>query len=98
MDSFPQALRYFHAAFNLKELAGNAIPGYSISRNSQGQYASILPQDLEINSQLSSAIRDADLLALLQADLALFKASMGRRLIQAPLSCLLSRNSPISPR
>ena len=66
------ALTYFHAGalFNLKELAGNALMARAILQESAGRYRAVLPQDLEPGPV--SAIRDADLLALLSADVALF--------------------------
>jgi nucleoside 2-deoxyribosyltransferase len=68
------ALTYFHAGalFNLKELAGNALMARAILRESDGRYRAVLPQDLEVDSTRTTAIRDADLLALLGADVALF--------------------------
>lgn len=67
-------LKYFHAGalFNLKELAGNAMMARAILKQSKGRYQAILPQDLEVNRERMTAIRDADLLALLSADVALF--------------------------
>lgn len=68
-------LRYYHAGalFNLKELAGNALMARAILKLSQGRYQAVLPQDLEVGDQnKTTAIRDADLLALLGADVALF--------------------------
>jgi nucleoside 2-deoxyribosyltransferase len=65
---------YFHAGalFNLKELAGNALMARAILHESQGRYRAVLPQDLEVDPAQTTAIRDADLLALLSADVALF--------------------------
>lgn len=67
-------LAYFHAGalFNLKELAGNAMMARAIREESQGRYRAILPQDLELEREKTTSIRDADLLALLRADVALF--------------------------
>jgi nucleoside 2-deoxyribosyltransferase len=67
-------LKYFHAGalFNLKELAGNAMMARAILRESKGRYQAVLPQDLEVDTEKTTAIRDADLLALLSADVALF--------------------------
>jgi nucleoside 2-deoxyribosyltransferase len=66
--------RYFHAGelFSLKHLAGNLDLALAISKESEGRYSAILPQDLEIDPSRSTSIRDADLLALLSADVALF--------------------------
>ena len=66
--------RYFHAGelFSLKHLAGNLDLANAISDESGGRYSAILPQDLEVDQSRTSAIRDADLLALLGADVALF--------------------------
>ena len=70
----PSALTYFHAGalFNLKELAGNALMARAILQESKGRYRAVLPQDLEVEPARTTAIRDADLLALLSADVALF--------------------------
>ncbi len=67
-------LTYFHAGalFNLKELAGNALMARAILQESAGRYRAVLPQDLEVDPMKTTAIRDADLLALLSADVALF--------------------------
>jgi nucleoside 2-deoxyribosyltransferase len=66
--------RYFHAGelFNLKHLTGNLDLAHAISNESGGRYMAILPQNLEIDHLRTSAIRDADLLALVSADVALF--------------------------
>jgi len=66
--------RYFHSGelFSLKHLTGNLELAHAISDESGGRYTAILPQDLEINQRCASAIRDADLLALVSADVALF--------------------------
>jgi len=65
---------YFHAGalFNLKELAGNVIMAQAIAEESRNRYRAVLPQDLEVDLTRTAAIRDADLLALLSADVALF--------------------------
>jgi nucleoside 2-deoxyribosyltransferase len=67
-------LKYFHAGalFNLKELAGNAMLARAIVKESKGRYHALLPQDFEVDPKKPTAIRDADLLALLSADVALF--------------------------
>jgi nucleoside 2-deoxyribosyltransferase len=72
MKADSESFNYFHAGalFNLKELAGNAMMARAILKQSEGRYRAVLPQDLGPNK--ISAIRDADLLALLGADVALF--------------------------
>jgi nucleoside 2-deoxyribosyltransferase len=75
MSAHVASLRYFHAGalFNLKELAGNALMSRAILKLSKGRYQAVLPQDLEVSDRdKATAIRDADLLALLSADVALF--------------------------
>lgn len=66
--------RYFHSGelFSLKHLTGNLELAHAISTESGGRYTATLPQDLEIDRRYTSAIRDADLLALVSADVALF--------------------------
>ena len=73
-DCSAPARTYFHAGalFNLKELAGNALMARAILQESHGRYRAVLPQDLEVDPAQTTAIRDADLLALLSADVALF--------------------------
>ena len=67
-------LTYFHAGalFTLNELAGNALMAAAILKESNGRYNSILPQDLEVDATQKTPIRDADLVALLNSDVALF--------------------------
>jgi len=74
MKSLPANLTYFHAGalFNLKELAGNAMMAQAILHQSKGRYRAVLPQDLDADPKKTTAIRDADLTALLSADIALF--------------------------
>jgi nucleoside 2-deoxyribosyltransferase len=69
-----ETLKYFHAGalFNLKELAGNAMMAQAISEQSGGRYQAVLPQDFVLDQKKPTAIRDADLSALLSADVALF--------------------------
>jgi nucleoside 2-deoxyribosyltransferase len=74
MTSPSGPLTYFHAGalFNLKELAGNVLMARAIRHESNGRYQAVLPQDLELHRERTTSIRDSDLLALLQADVALF--------------------------
>jgi len=74
MSTLTPNLTYFHAGalFNLKELAGNLMMARAITEESKGRYRAILPQDLEVDLTRTAAIRDADLQALLSADVALF--------------------------
>lgn len=58
--------------FSQKHLVGNALLGKEIYHESQGKFLPILPQDLEFRNTAPKAIRDHDLLSLLQCDLALF--------------------------
>jgi nucleoside 2-deoxyribosyltransferase len=74
VSNSPIRYRYFNAGelFSIKHLAGNVDLAEAISTESKGRYSAILPQDLEVDASRGAAIRDADLLALLSADLALF--------------------------
>ena len=74
MEDIQTSYRYFHAGelFSVKHLTGNLELARAISNESGGRYTAVLPQDLEIGHSRTSAIRDADLLALLSADVALF--------------------------
>ena len=58
--------------FSQKHLTGNALLAQAIYTLSEGKYLPILPQDLEFREITPQAIRDQDLLSLLQCDLALF--------------------------
>jgi len=58
--------------FSQKHLLGNAYLANAILKQSLGKFVPILPQDLEFRSTKPHAIRDYDLLGLLQSDLALF--------------------------
>ena len=58
--------------FSQKHLIGNALLADSILEASKEKFVPILPQDLEFRSVHPKAIRDQDILSLLQCDLALF--------------------------
>ncbi len=58
--------------FSQKHLIGNALLAESIYETSQKRFLPILPQDLEFRDVSPKAIRDQDLLSLIQCDLALF--------------------------
>ncbi len=58
--------------FSQKHLVGNALLAKAVCQESKEKYLPVLPQDLEFRSANPRAIRDHDLLSLLQCDLALF--------------------------
>ena len=58
--------------FDHKHLAGNALLASHIDDDSQGRYQCILPQDLEQRGIGPMGIRDQDLRAVMECDLALF--------------------------
>jgi nucleoside 2-deoxyribosyltransferase len=58
--------------FSLKHLAGNALLADAIERNSNGQFACVLPQTLEERAMTAQKIRDQDIVALLGCNLAIF--------------------------
>ena len=58
--------------FSQKHLIGNAMLAKAIYEESKGKYLPILPQDLEFRDTSPKAIRDEDLVSLIQSDLALF--------------------------
>jgi nucleoside 2-deoxyribosyltransferase len=58
--------------FDAKHLIGNAYLAAEILKQSDGRYRPVLPQDLEQRSLHPQDIRDEDILALLESDLALF--------------------------
>lgn len=59
--------------FDIRHLAGNAMLGEQIEEVSSGRYKVYLPQDYEPESLGAKAIRDSDLKALLDCDLAIFQ-------------------------
>lgn len=64
---------YFAGAlFTHKDLAGNAMLAEAIADLSEQRYCSVLPQNFEQRACSPHAIRDQDLLNLLESDLALF--------------------------
>ncbi len=58
--------------FDHKHLAGNALLASYIDSGSHGRYRCILPQDLEQRGVSAAEIRDQDLTAVMECDLALF--------------------------
>ena len=58
--------------FDHKILQGNALLASHIENVSQGRYRCVLPQNLEQRGVSSLEIRDQNLRALMQCDLALF--------------------------
>ncbi len=58
--------------FDAKHLTGNAYLAAEILKQSEGKFRPIIPQDLEQRSLHPQDIRDEDILALIESDLALF--------------------------
>ena len=58
--------------FDHKHLAGNAILAEAIGRRSDGRYACVVPQDLELASGRMVDIRNQDLKQVMACDLGLF--------------------------
>jgi len=58
--------------FKAQDLIGNTLLAEAIGEASKGKYECVLPQDIELAQPRSRSIRDADLRALLECDLALF--------------------------
>ncbi|AHF90230.1 nucleoside 2-deoxyribosyltransferase [Opitutaceae bacterium TAV5] len=58
--------------FSLKHLIGNAWLAEEIYERSHGRFLCRLPQDIEFRNRRAKTIRDKDLLALVESDLALF--------------------------
>ena len=58
--------------FDIKHLAGNAILAESIFAQSKGKYQCHLPQDFEMRGLNPHVIRDQDIEALFESDLAVF--------------------------
>lgn len=72
-DMEPKSIYLAGCLFDLRHLAGNALLGEAIEKVSKGRYKVYLPQDYEPESLGAKAIRDSDLKALLDCDLALFQ-------------------------
>ena len=68
----PYTIYFAGQLFDHKHLAGNALLASHIDNDSQGRYQCILPQDLEQRGIGPMGIRDQDLRAVMQCDLALF--------------------------
>ena len=58
--------------FTHKDLIGNACLADEIQRCSNGKFKCVLPQDIEFRSADPYSIRDDDIVALLESDLAIF--------------------------
>ena len=68
----PYTIYFAGQLFDHKHLAGNALLASHIDNDSQGRYQCILPQDLEQRGIGPMGIRDQDLRAVMECDLALF--------------------------
>lgn len=69
----PHSSVYFGGElFDLKHLAGNAQMAESIYRQSKGRFRCHLPQDFELRGLDPHVIRDQDIVALIESDLAIF--------------------------
>ena len=58
--------------FDIKHLAGNALMAETLFEQSKGKYCCHLPQDFELRGLDPHVIRDQDIVALLESDLAIF--------------------------
>ncbi len=72
MKQAPFTIYFAGHLFDHKDLAGNALLGSRIDELSEGRYQCILPQDLEQRGIGPMGIRDQDLKAVMECDLALF--------------------------
>ena len=70
--SSPYTVYFAGALFDHKDLAGNALLADQIQEVSGGRYRCVVPQDLEQRGVGPMAIRDQDLKAVMECDLALF--------------------------
>ena len=70
----PQTLNVYFAGalYSHKDLIGNAIVAEAINRLSAGRYRCLVPQDMEQSSARAMDIRDQDLKAVIESDLAIF--------------------------
>ena len=71
-DDSPCTIYFAGELFDHKDLAGNALLGSHIDEQSGGRYKCILPQDLEQRGIGPMGIRDQDLRAVMECDLAIF--------------------------
>ncbi len=70
--SAPYTIYFAGHLFDHKDLAGNALLGAQIDDASAGRFKCVLPQDLEQRDIGPMGIRDQDLNAVVECDLALF--------------------------
>ncbi len=68
----PYTVYFGSELFSLKHLLGNAYLAEAIHEKSHGRYLCRLPQDFELRGFHPQTIRDQDIRALLECDLALF--------------------------
>ena len=70
----PKSYTYYHAGplFTLADLHGNTLLSRAIRTRSRDKFLPVVPQDLEQRDLHAHSIRDQDLRALLNCDLALF--------------------------
>ena len=71
-DESPYTVYFAGQLFDHKDLAGNALLGSHIDEQSGGRYRCVLPQDLEQRGIGPMGIRDQDLKAVMECDLAIF--------------------------
>lgn len=72
MKQSPFTIYFAGHLFDHKDLAGNALLASHIDEQSGGRYKCILPQDLEQRGIGPMGIRDQDLKAVMECDLAIF--------------------------
>lgn len=70
--TLPFTIYFAGQLFDHKHLAGNALLAAHIDSVSEGRYRCVLPQDLEQRGIGPMGIRDQDLRAVMECDLALF--------------------------
>ena len=68
----PYTIYFAGPLMDHKDLAGNALLGARIDETSEGRYKCVLPQDFEQRKSSPMLIRDRDLQAVMECDLALF--------------------------
>ena len=71
-ESNPLKVYFAGELFSLKHLLGNALLASELARVSNERYQSILPQDLEQRGTTAESIRNQDIKALIECDVALF--------------------------
>jgi nucleoside 2-deoxyribosyltransferase len=67
-----QTIYFAGSLFNHKDLFGNKLLASAIENSSEDRYSCLLPQDIEFGSNRAADIRNGDLKAVFESDIAIF--------------------------